>query len=223
MKYIAHRGKTINALENTKEAFIDAALDSHFEGIECDVYTSSDGEFIIFHDEDMKRLSSKKQNIMDLSYEEIKQIKLHDKHKNIYEVPHLVEFLDICKKYQKKPIIEIKKIHDITLLHHLVVLLEDYLELEPVLISFNINYLKYIRAISNIKLYFLTTYVDDQIIYDSRVNELNLYINKETLDKSLVKKLKKKGFEIGVFTVNDKKNESKFKELDIDLFTTDKL
>lgn len=223
MKYIAHRGKTINALENTKEAFIDAALDSHFEGIECDIYTSSDHEFIVFHDESTKRLSTKNQKIMDLSYDEIKQIKLYDKNKKIYGIPHLVEFLDICKAHQKNPIIELKKIHDISLLNNLFVILDDYANLEPVIISFNMNYLKYLRAISNIKLYLLTTDVDDQLIYDCRVNELNLYINKESLNKSLVEKLKKKGFSIGVFTVNDKKIESKCRELNIDLFTTDKL
>lgn len=223
MKYIAHRGKTINALENTKEAFLNAALDSHFDGIECDIYTTSDGEFIVFHDESTKRLSAEDHQILDLSYEEIKQLKLYDKKKNTYEIPHLVEFLDICKKHQKKPIIEIKKIHDITLLHNLIAIIDDYIDLEPVIISFNINYLKYLRAISTVNLYLLTTFIDDQLIYDCRVNALDLYINKESVNKSLVQKLKKKGFNLGVFTVNDKKTETICKELMIDLLTTDKL
>ncbi|BCR35772.1 glycerophosphodiester phosphodiesterase [Mariniplasma anaerobium] len=223
MKYIAHRGKTISALENTKEAFMDAALDPHFDGVECDIYTSNDGEFIIFHDESTKRLSSKNHQIMDLSYEEIKQIKLFDKKKNNYEIPHLVEFLDICKAHHKKPIIEIKKIHDITQLHNLFAIIGDYDDLDPVIISFNINYLKYLRAITDIDLYLLTTFIDDELIYDCRVNLLNLYLNKESINKTLVEKLKKKGFNLGVFTVNDKKTESICKELMIDLLTTDKL
>jgi glycerophosphoryl diester phosphodiesterase len=160
---------------------------------------------------------------MDLSYDEIKQVKLYDKDKKTYEIPHLVEFLDICKKHDKKPIIEIKKVHDITQLNQLLVMLEDYAILEPTIISFNLNYLKYIRAISSIKLYLLTLDIDDQLIYDCRVNELNFYINKESLDKVMIEKLKKKGFEIGVFTVNDKKNELKCIDLNIDLLTTDKL
>jgi glycerophosphoryl diester phosphodiesterase len=223
MKYIAHRGKTTNALENTKEAFTAAALDPHFDGIECDIYTSNDGEFVIFHDESTKRLSSENYQLMDLSYEKIKQLTLFDKKKNTYEVPHLVEFLDICKMHNKKPIIEIKKIHDITQLNNLFVILDDYANLEPIIISFNINYLKYLRALSIIDLYLLTTDVDDELIYDCRVNSLNLYINKESVNKALIQKLKKKGFNIGVFTVNDKKNEAICKELVIDLLTTDKL
>jgi glycerophosphoryl diester phosphodiesterase len=223
MKYIAHRGKTMTALENTKEAFIDAALDSHFDGIECDIYTSNDGEFIIFHDESTKRLSSKKHQIMDLSYDEIKQIKLYDKNKNTYEIPHLVEFLDICKTHQKQPIIELKKIHDITLLHNLIAIIDDYADLDPVIISFNINYLKYLRAISSLNLYFLTIDINDELIYDCRVNSLNIYMNKESMTKPIISKLKKKGFMIGIFTVNDKKTEAICKELLIDLLTTDKL
>lgn len=223
MKYIAHRGKTIHALENTKEAFLDAAKDSHYDGIECDIYTSRDGEFFVFHDESTKRLSREKHLVMDLTFDELKQIKLTDKLSNFYEIPHIIEFLDICKTYQKQPVIEIKKLHDITNLHNFLALLDDYRGLNPIVISFNIDYLKYLRAISNIELYLLTNDINDQLIYDCRVNELNFNIDKKIINKEIVTKLKKKGFKVAVFTVNSKKQENEFKNLKIDLLTTDKL
>ncbi len=223
MKYIAHRGKTIHALENTKEAFLAAASDSHYDGIECDIYTSKDKEFFCFHDESTKRLSKTKHLVMDLSFDELKQIKLIDKTNQAYKIPHLIEFLNICKTYQKQPVIEIKKMHSITNLHDFLSLLEDFMMLKPIVISYNIDYLKYLRALSEIDLYLLTASIDDQIIYDCRVNEINFNLDKKTIHKTLVTKLKKKGFIIGAFTVNSKKQEAEFKDLKIDFITTDKL
>lgn len=223
MKYIAHRGKTDNALENTIEAFIAAANDPHFDGIECDIYTTQDKEFVIHHDHTLERFADMDDQIMDLTYDEIKNIKLYDKNSNVYHIPHLVEFLDICKKHQKRPIVEIKKIHDISLLHNLLVLLEDYEMINPMIISFDLNYLKYLRTSSTLDLYYLTNEITDEMMYDCRVNEINFYINKESVCKQTITTLKKKGFLIGVFTVNDKKTEELCKSLELDYITTDKL
>ncbi len=221
MKYIAHRGKTSDALENTIEAFLAAATDPHFYGIECDIYSTSDHEFIIYHDQILNRFADDERKVMDLTYKEIEVIKLNGIDNESYKIPHLVEFLNVCKLYQKKPIIEIKKIHDISLLQDLLTLLEDYMTLEPMIISFNINYLKYLRTLSNIELYILTTEISGQLIYDCKVNELNFYINKESVSKQTISTLKKKGFKVGVYTVNEKETEDLCKNLKVDYLTTD--
>jgi len=221
MEYIAHRGKTIKFLENTVEAFVDAAKDSHFDGIECDVYTTLDHEFVIHHDHNFLRLAQDERHIMDVTYQELESINLVDQKNKTYKVPHLVEFLNICKTYKKRPIIEIKEIHDITLLHQLITLLDDYMEISPTIISFNINYLKYLRTISHIDLYFLTTEITEQFMYDCRVNEINFNINKESLSKETISILKKKGFKVGVFTVNEQDIENNCKKLNVEFITTD--
>lgn len=223
MKFIAHRGKTNEALENTIEAFLAAATDKHVEGIECDVYSTTDHEFIIHHDQNFQRLANDERLVMDLSYKDIEQISLEGIGETFYKVPHLVEFLNICKTYKKRPIIEIKKLHDITLLHNLLSLLEDYMDLNPMIISFNLNYLKYLRTLSTIDLYILTTEVTGQLMYDCRVNEINFYINKESITKDLVDTLRNKGFLIGVFTVNDEETLALCKQLSVDYLTTDNL
>lgn len=223
MLYIAHRGKTIKSLENTIEAFTAAALDPHYDGIECDIYSTKDGEFIVHHDSTLKRLAAIDQPIMDLTYQELRNVKLFDQHKKSYQIPHLVEFLDLCKKYRKRPIIEIKKIHDITLLNSLVVLLEDYKDLDVALISFDLNYLKYARALSSLELYLLTTEITDQLIYDCQANGLHFNMSKELVSKELIQRLQKRSFKIGVFTVNDRETEEICKLLKLDFLTTDSL
>lgn len=220
MEYIAHRGKTEEALENTLEAFIEAGKDQHYVGIECDMHSTLDGVFVVHHDDTLKRLANDERKIIDVNYEDIKDVELSDE-KKTYALPTLEAFLDICKTYKKTPMIEIKSVSDIEHLSQLLILLELYLELKPIIISFNINYLKYLRAISSLELYFLTTEITDQNMYDCRVNEINYYINKESLDKQTVKTLKSKGFKIGVFTVNDNDIEEQAKNLKIDYLTTD--
>jgi glycerophosphoryl diester phosphodiesterase len=60
-------------------------------------------------------------------------------------------------------------------------------------------------------------------MYDCRVNELNYYINKESLNGQTIKVLKSKGFKIGVFTVNEKEIEEQAKKLSLNYLTTDSL
>ena len=218
MEYIAHRGKTQEALENTIEAFIHAGQDDHFIGIECDIYSTLDGVFIVHHDEIIPNQPNN-HRINEMNFDEIKDIKLANK----YDIPTLEAFLDICKTYKKIPMIEIKKIANIDHLNQLLIILDLYKDIKPIVISFNINYLKYLRAISDIELYFLTTEITDQNMYDCRVNELNYYINKESLNEQTIKTLKSKGFKIGVFTVNEKQIEERAKNLSIDYLTTDTL
>lgn len=220
MEYIAHRGKTKEALENTLEAFIEAGKDQHYVGIECDIHSTLDGVFVVHHDDTLKRLADDERNIIDVNYEDLKDIELSDETKS-YALPTLESFLDICMTYKKIPMIEIKRVSNIEHLNQLLIMLELYHELNPIIISFNINYLKYLRAISNLELYFLTKEITEQNMYDCRVNEINYYINKESIDKLTIKTLKSKGFKIGVFTVNDEETEEEAKKLNIDYLTTD--
>jgi glycerophosphoryl diester phosphodiesterase len=219
MEYIAHRGKTQEALENTTKAFEHAGQDDHFVGIECDIHSTLDGVFVVHHDDSIKNLNNDNRKIIDMNFHEIKDIKLEGK----YDIPTLETFLEICKTYKKIPMIEIKKVANIEHLNQLLILLDLYKDIKPIIISFNINYLKYLRAISDIELYFLTTEITDQNMYDCRVNELNYYINKESLNGQTIKVLKSKGFKIGVFTVNEKEIEEQAKKLSLNYLTTDSL
>lgn len=73
--YIAHRGYH-NPIcpENTIGAF-ELAIKEGFH-IELDLHLSKDGHLIVFHDDDMERLTGHKGRIEDLTLEEIKQFKV---------------------------------------------------------------------------------------------------------------------------------------------------
>lgn len=73
---IAHRGlhHHPDVPENSLAAF-QYAKESQF-GIELDVHLTMDGKVVVFHDENLNRIGGVDQNISELTYEEILNIKL---------------------------------------------------------------------------------------------------------------------------------------------------
>lgn len=227
MKYIAHRGFPFKAPENSIPSFELAAQSKIHFGIECDIHQTKDNQFVVFHDDDLKRMTKNNSQIADLTYEEIQSIYLKSG-KNIKKysdlrIPLLEEFLDICSSSGKTAVIEIKRLNDISQIISLFNLLENYPSLSVIIISFNMSYLKYIRAVSNIQLQLLTSTLSEDIIYDSRVNTLELSIDKKLATKQNIKRLKKEGFKIAVWTIDDQKQVDLLKNIGVDYITTDKL
>ena len=227
MKYIAHRGLSSQAPENTIASFTLAAKNQHFYGIECDVYTTKDGEFVVFHDENLKRMAKSPLNIMDLTYLELQEVLIktgpkirtyRDEH-----IPLLTSFLDICSDHNKAAVIEIKKVHDMTQLTDLVAILDNYPSLTVILISFNLSYLKYLRAVTNCELQYLTAVNSTEIMYDCRANHIDISFDKDKLKPAIVKKLKKEGFKIAVYTVDSISQAIQFEKMGIDFLTTNSL
>ncbi|MDX9690996.1 MAG: glycerophosphodiester phosphodiesterase family protein [Acholeplasmataceae bacterium] len=227
MKYIAHRGLSSQAPENTIAAFQLAANTPEFFGIECDIHQTKDNQFVVFHDDDLKRMAKVTHKIKDLTYEELLKypIKTGSKiksHPN-QTIPLLTDFLTICEEYQKTAVIEIKQVHEMENLSDLLLILEHFPTVNVIFISFNLSYLKYMRAISDISLKLLCDKVTDALIYDLRVNNINFSIQKDSFKPALINKLKKKGFEIATFTVNKKTTAKQLEKMGIDYITTDKI
>lgn len=75
-RYIAHRGifDNINVPENTIESF-KKAIELNYP-FELDVQSTNDDKIVVFHDNNLKRLTNIDKNINDCSYNEIKSLKL---------------------------------------------------------------------------------------------------------------------------------------------------
>jgi len=79
-RIFAHRGLTFQgntqvADENTLAAF-ELALEAGADYLESDIQVTKDGVPVLFHDEDLKRLMGKKTLISDLTYEQLKTVRL---------------------------------------------------------------------------------------------------------------------------------------------------
>ena len=100
---IAHRGLfNHNYPENSLGAF-ENAVKNNF-GIELDVQFTKDKKVVVFHDDNLKRMTKDKRNVNELTYKELKNLKLLDTNETI---PLLEEVLSLVNG--KVPlVIEIK-------------------------------------------------------------------------------------------------------------------
>lgn len=111
VQMIAHRGLSGLALENTNSAFEAAGARSYY-GIEADVQITKDGKFIIAHDSDLLRIAGLDMEISKTSFDELRALRFADiygssKEKNCF-LPTLDEYINICKKYDKQAMLELK-------------------------------------------------------------------------------------------------------------------
>ncbi|ANU23453.1 glycerophosphodiester phosphodiesterase [Planococcus donghaensis] len=74
VKVYAHRGASGYALENTWDAFNKACELS--VGIELDVQITKDGVVVVYHDDNLRRLTGINADIDTLDYEEIKELRV---------------------------------------------------------------------------------------------------------------------------------------------------
>lgn len=73
---LAHRGLVTEYQENTLPA-VEAALESPFcNGTEFDVFLTRDNKVVLFHDENLKRLTGIDKNIYDLTWNDLQTIQV---------------------------------------------------------------------------------------------------------------------------------------------------
>lgn len=87
--YIAHRGFHGDYPENSIESFKQAIQNNY--AIEIDIHLTKDGELVVFHDDDFKRMCGVDKGPEDLTLKEIKQLRLANTE---FTVPTLKECLD---------------------------------------------------------------------------------------------------------------------------------
>ncbi len=74
----AHRGGALEVPENTLEAF-EHAIGLGYRYIETDVQLTADGVVVIFHDDDLERLTGRKGRVSDHTWAELSDARIHGK------------------------------------------------------------------------------------------------------------------------------------------------
>lgn len=93
--YIAHRGlhcRENGIPENSVSAFSNAIVNGF--AIETDIRLTRDGEVVVFHDENLKRMCGQDAKIENLTLSELRQYKLLNTNERI---PSFKEFLDLVE------------------------------------------------------------------------------------------------------------------------------
>ena len=203
MNLIAHRGIHNEAIpENSMKAF-SLALKKNIP-IEFDVHILKDKNIVVFHDDNLKRMTNKDKFIKECTYEEIKDLKL----KNTDEKIPLLK--DVLKLVDGKVLLDIELKMDVTdhsLEDGLIEILKDY-NGEVILKSFDYRKVKYLKKHTNYKIGLLIKrmsgfkdFIVRNINFNIMIKPDFLACNKNMLDCKSVKTFKK---DIYIWTIKNK-------------------
>ena len=237
-KVIAHRGLSSFETENTVAAFIAAGNHSYY-GIETDVHKTRDGKFIITHDDDMKRISGDDLVVEETDFETLRNCKLYavkagvqdgdatvlsDKKRADLVPPSLGEYIEICKKYSKVAVLEIKNLMEREDVEKIIEIIDemDYLD-KTIFISFSIDNLIFVKEKNEDLVCQFLTY--KQEILDEKMPTIIKY--KMDLDlfyglitKELVDKTHARGAKINAWTPGNVKEGERLASIGVDYITS---
>lgn len=105
----SHRGSDLFAPENTMEAFRYAKAQG-YRCVETDINRTSDGVFVLLHDDLIDRTSNGTGSVKDFTYEELLEFDFSKQYADFenVKIPTLEEFLVFCKLSGIKPFLELK-------------------------------------------------------------------------------------------------------------------
>ena len=227
-RMVAHRGLSGLERENTCAAFLAAANRSHF-GIETDVHESADGQFVIMHDETTKRITNDEVdiNIEENPYDAYRNIVLPDidgsKVRSDLRIPLLAEYINICKKYEKICVLEVKNPFSEESLARMVkeIAALGYLD-HVIFISFDWKIcITLRRLLPDQQIQWLTSYeVNDETIQKLVDNRLDLDIHYYQLNRELISKLHAAGITVNCWTCDSPEKAYKLVEMGVDMITS---
>lgn len=225
-KMIAHRGLSGLEKENTCAAFVAAGNREAYFGIETDVHKTSDGYFIIFHDDNTKRVGIDSMMVEDCTFETLRGLRLADldgkRGRTDLTMPSLQEYIEICKKYDKTCVLELKNEFGARDIYKIAAAFEKAAYLEKVIfISFQLKNLVHLRKrYPEIPAQFLLHNWDSQSIETLVKYNLGLDINFKALTKEIVTQVHDAGLEVNCWTVDTLEDGKAMLELGVDYITT---
>lgn len=101
--FVAHRGLSDKAPENTVPAFELAAKQKGYSAIETDIWETTDGEFVLLHNQSLLTMCGVDKDIDKLSLAQVKSYNIKSgsnisRYSNL-KIPTLEEYLEVIAKY----------------------------------------------------------------------------------------------------------------------------
>lgn len=231
----AHRGSHTKSPENSMSAVLDSI--GRCDYIELDIQLSRDRVPIIIHDDTLERttnvseldkfFSLKPYLVCDFSYDELKELE-YGENEPLFT---LKSALKVIKEEKLFVNLEIKDIHehfsdevvvDIVLKHIKSFNIEDHVLIS----SFRHEYLKISKERSSdiLTAALVENHHPKDLINYLKSLKVDAYnMDDSMVDKKIVSKLKKAGFIVNVYTVNDNSRAKELFKMGINSIFTDKL
>ena len=213
---IGHRGAKGHVFENTL-ASIEKAFELGADGIEIDVHICHTGEIIVFHDLDLRRVFNDNRTISELSFTEIRNLKLDDKH----QIPTLSDVLEILPK---KSILNIE-LKGRGTAEPVFILLQKtkHLPDKIILSSFYKRELEAYRLLdASAKLGVFTNFdFVEAIAFAKKINAFSVHPHFSLLNKKTAQIINDLGCQIFTWTVNNSEEIQRIKQFNVEGIITD--
>lgn len=225
VKMVAHRGLSGLEKENTCAAFVAAGNRSYF-GIETDVHPTLDGKIVCIHDGNTKRVAQDNVEVESTTFDTLRSVVLNDidhkKGRADLRIPTLQEYVQICKKYGKVGVCEIKGMFSRANLKKVVDIInaEEYLH-GIVFIAFDIDNLITLREmLPEQPCQYLTDHVDDEMVALLNKYSLDLDIHYKGLTEEKIKLCHDNGIKVNAWTVDNPEVAAELISWGIDYITS---
>lgn len=227
VKMVAHRGLSGIETENSNLAFTAAGQRTYY-GIETDVHVTSDGQFIIIHDDITGRVSFTNIPVEGSTFEELRKVRLTDKEDGVMRedimLPTLDDYIKICRRYGKTCVLELKNHMEEKYIAGIIDVIKarDYID-NVIFISFDFENCKTVkRLLPDQRVMFLCGELNDdwmKAMHDLKIDVDILYtflLN----DPWYMESFKKYGIKVNCWTVDSKEDAEKLAELGVDYITS---
>lgn len=223
---IAHRGCSGLELENTHAAFVAAGNRSYW-GIETDVHKTLDGKYVTIHDDNTKRVAMDDMSVEGSTFDSLRRLTLLNLHSDKKDrpdlsIPSLEEYILICKRYEKKAVLELKNSFKEEEIFEICDIIEGLGYLESVIfISFDYDNLVYLRRkLPHQPAQFLTSSFGEDLIERLLAIKVDLDIRHKALTAENVALCHQNGILVNTWTVNDPETAEQLASWGVDMITT---
>lgn len=211
---IGHRGAMGHITENTVES-IQKAIDLNCDVIEIDVFKIKSGELMVFHDDQLDRLTNVTGNIEDYTYNELQKVKVN----GVYQIPTLEKIIEVINRKAVLNI-ELKGNNTAEETHQLIQLFinKGWTNTDFIISSFKWNELEKMRSLNNsIDIAVLTEEEPaDAIAFAKQINAVAINPYHKDLNALNASKIREANLKIYPWTVNDQEDINRMKELKVD-------
>ncbi len=204
-KIIAHRGYSGVSPENTLSAFANA-IDIGADMIELDVQLTSDGQVVVFHDNDLLRVTGCEGAIADYSLEELKWMDAgiwFDPDFEGEKIPTLAEVLELVRGSDLSIYLELKDIGDVEGFEEAVLNVVRKYDMQDrcIMASFQYEYLRHFKELDE----------SIQVLFNTSSESLTLTeefpadyygLNAEMITADMVEAIHNTGRQAYAWTVN---------------------
>ena len=224
VRMVAHRGVSGLERENTCAAFVAAGNRSYF-GVETDIHRTADGQYIVFHDDNLARLLGDERVVEEMRFDELRALRLTDLDGNARGdllLPTLAEYVNICKKYDKDCVLEIKNHFEPEDIDNVIAIIREIGWLErTVFISFDLPNMLCIRErLPQQRAQYLVSAFGEDLLDILTQNHLDLDIKYSSLSAEQVRACHEAGIEVNVWTVNEAADAERLAGYGVDFITS---